>query len=578
MMRRLLLLPLLLLLTPSGDAGAAPTAETRARLHTIESLLDEEDYGAARSAWNELKALHPDGLEALDYFGGRIAFGEGRYADAVEQLEAAGVEDRPGSYLRLARDTLAVTRDHGRAESAHFIFLHPPGKDAVLAPWALETLEAQRAALLDDLGYAPPGKVRVEVVNDATELAKASTLSKKEIDATGTIAICKFNKLIVTSPKAVLRGYDWLDTLAHEYTHLVVTQKGHNSVPIWLQEALAKYLESRWRGPAGRALPPSSRVLLAERVKRNTLIPFAKMHPSMAKLPSWQDAATAFAEVFFAAEYLDHEHGRKALRTIVESMGGGSSDQQAVEAATGKSFTTFERGWMTYLKGQPVPRTAGGGEKLVLRDPKATPEVPAAKGREISFRDFVDVEEPVARRHAHLGELFRERGRFGAAAEEFGHAHALVGSKYESVANKYALALFAVRRVDEAEKVLLGALQAHPGSAGTQVHLGRIYLARGDWKKARDAYRAAIAQDPFDPEIHLALIRAADGLQDTVLGQRARSAAAVLTGLPADRLEALLHRLPGPQADLSNVDLPPARPDPKQPAPAPTRGPAPPTN
>ena len=74
---------------------------------------------------------------------------------------------------------------------------------------------------------------------------------------------------MVTCPKAVLRGYDWLDTLAHEYTHLVVTQTSHNTVPIWLHEGLAKYLESRWRGPAGQALTPSSRSLLGERVKKN---------------------------------------------------------------------------------------------------------------------------------------------------------------------------------------------------------------------------------------------------------------------------------------------------------------------
>ncbi|HXX31188.1 MAG TPA: tetratricopeptide repeat protein [Myxococcaceae bacterium] len=548
----------------SSVGSAAPSAEARARLHTLETLLDEEDYVGARAALDELRARTPSGLEALDYFAGRIAFGEGRYAEAVELLEAAGLDDRPGSYLKLARDTLAVTKDHRRLESEHFVFLYPPGKDAVLAPWALETLEAQRAALLEDLGHAPPGKVRVEVVSDAADLARASTLSKKEIDATGTIAICKFNKLIVTSPKAVLRGYDWLDTLAHEYTHLVVTQKGHNTVPIWLQEALAKYLESRWRGPAGRALQPSSRAMLAERVKKNALIPFARMHPSMAKLPTWQDAATAFAEVFLAAEYVDREHGRAALRTIVESMAAGSTDQQAVEMATGRSFAAFERGWMAYLRAQPVPRSAAAASaKLVLRDSKAA-DAPESKGREIGFRDFVDVDEPAVRRYAHLGELFRERGRFAAAAEEFGRAHALVGSKYESVANKYALALFAVHRVDEAEKVLLGTLQAHPGSASTQVHLGRIYLARGDWTHARDAYRAALAQDPFDPEIHLALTKAAEGLRDPALAERARSAAALLTGLPRERLDALLRRLPGPDADLSNVDVPSARPDPPE--------------
>jgi len=575
-MTRALLLVLLLI---GGRIGAAtPSAESRARLHTLESLLDEEDYAAAHAAWEELRTQRPDASEALDFFGGRIALGEGRYPEAVELLEAAGGDDRPGSYLRLARDTLSVMKDHLRAESEHFVFLYPPGKDAVLAPWALETLEAQRSALLADLGYAPPGKVRVELVSDAAELARASTLSKKEIDATGTIAICKFNKLIVTSPKAVLKGYDWLDTLAHEYTHLVVTQKGHNSVPIWLQEALAKYLESRWRGAAGKALPASSRALLAERVKHNTLIPFSKMHPSMAKLPSWQDAATAFAEVFFAAEYLDKEHGRKALRGIVDAMGTGDSDQQAVEAVTGHSFSAFERGWMAYLRAQPVPKApAAGAGKLVLRDPKAQPSEPEAKGREIGFQDFQDVQEPAARRYAHLGELFRERGRYLAAAEEFGHAHGLVGNKYESVSNKYALALFAIRRVDEAEKVLLGALEEHPASATTQVHLGRIYLARGDWPRARDAYRAAIAQDPFDPEIHLALVRAAQGLKDGPLTERARSAAAVLTGLPAERVDALVRRFPGPEADLSDVDLPPARPDPK-PAAAPTHRPAPPTN
>ncbi len=573
------LLVLLLGVGLAHPSEAAPSTEARARLRALEGLLDEEDYNGAHAALEELRAQHPEAAESLDFFGGRIAFGEGRYNEAVELLEAAGGDDRPGSYLRLARDALALTKDDGRAESAHFVFLYPRGKDEVLAPWALETLEAQRAALLEDLGYAPPGKVRVELVNDASDLARASTLSKKEIDATGTIAICKFNKLIVTSPKAVLKGYDWLDTLAHEYTHLVVTQRAHNTVPIWLQEALAKYLESRWRGQAGKALPPSSRALLAERVKHNTLIPFAKMHPSMAKLPSWQDAATAFAEVFLAAEYLDHEHGRKALRGIVEAMATGASDQQAVEVVTGHSFSAFERGWMAYLRSQPVPRAAPlGAEKLVLRDPKATAKAPEAKGREIGLQDFADVEEAAARRYAHLGELFRERGRFGAAAEEFGHAHTLVGSKYESVSNKYALALFAVRRVDEAEKVLLAALEAHPGSATTQVHLGRIYLSRGEWRRARDAYQGAIAQDPFDPEIHLALIRAADGLKDAPLGQRARNAASILTGLPSERLEALAKRFPGPEADLSNVELPAARPDAKPPAPAPTPRPAPPTN
>jgi tetratricopeptide (TPR) repeat protein len=131
-----------------------------------------------------------------------------------------------------------------------------------------------------------------------------------------------------------------------------------------------------------------------------------------------------------------------------------------------------------------------------------------------------------------------------------------------------------VKRLDEAEKVLLASLEAHPGFASTQVHLGRIYLSRGQWTEARSAYRSALAQDPFDPEIHLALLKSAQSLGDAPLADRARSASAVLTGLPADRLPELLARLPGPQSDPSDVAIPrgPAEP-PHPPRPAPKKAP-----
>ena len=175
------------------------------------------------------------------------------------------------------------------------------------------------------------------------------------------------------------------------------------------------------------------------------------------------------------------------------------------------------------------------------------------------------MENATARRWAHLGELFRERGRFVAAAEEYGKAHALVGNAYETISNKYALALMAVKRLDEAEKVLQSSLEAHPGYASTQVHLGRIYLSRGQWNEARAAYRAALAQDPFDPEIHLALLKSAQSLDDKPLADRARGASAILTGVPEDRLPELLARLPGPQSDPSDVAIPRGAAEPPHP-------------
>jgi tetratricopeptide (TPR) repeat protein len=537
------------LLGSSIASAAPPRDEYREKLGQVDRLLEEENIPAAARALEGVKDL-PE-KEPVDYFAGRIAFEEGRYDDAIKLLRRAGIDDKPGSYLRLATDTQKAVAGHKTLESEHFIFSYPPGKDEVLAPYALETLEAQRQALLDDLGYAPPGKIRVEVVQDAAELSRLSTLTEKQINTTGTIAICKFNKLIITSPKAVVRGYDWQNTLAHEYTHLVVTQKGRNQVPIWLQEGLAKYLESRWSGPPGQDLEPASRALLGFRLKKDNLVSFAQMHPSMAMLASAEDAELAFAEVFLAIQYMQQTHGNGGLRQIIDGMAKGETDEAAVSSVMGVPFARFELDYLGYLRRQPYPPALLPRKDLTpqLKDGKAAK--PEDKGREISFSDFGEVEEQTARKWAHLGELMRERSHNAAASEEYSKARAIVGDKYESISNKLALALLAQHKLDDAQRVLEGSLKIHPEVPATHVHLGRIELAQGDFPRAKAAYLTALGMDPFDPEIHFALLRIAEELKDDKLATRTRAAAKLLTGMPDDRIEQVAQMFVQPKQDLS---------------------------
>lgn len=547
----------------AAAAGAQELkAEGRARLQNVEQAINDWDIASAKKELAELEKIAPEGIEPLQYFKGRIAFEEGRYAEAIDLFNSAGIDDKPGSYLRLAKETQRITRDHQKAESDHFIFFYPKGKEEILAPYALETLEAIRAALSKDLGYAPPGKIRVEVVSDARELSKVSTLTLKQIATTGTIAICKFNKLMVTSPKAVLRGYDWQDTLAHEFVHLVVSQKSHNTVPIWLHEGLAKYLESRWRGPAGLSMSPSTLALLGDRVKKDRLISFEKMHPSIALLPSAEDAATAFAEVFFAVDLIYKEQGTAGLRGVIDELVSGKDDKKAIEGATHRAFAAFEKAWLAHMKKQPFPKDMipMSEEKVVLKDqaPGRAKREGEKKGKEINFADFGEIVEIPARKFAHLGELMRERGRAGAAAEEFGKAHRLVGDKYESVSNKYALSLLELKQVEEAERVLLGVLAIHPGSPATNVHLGRIYLVRKDLNKARAAFLEALASDPFDEEIHLSLLRIHTAQGSKPLAERARSAAMLLTGLPGEKVERIASLLGRENRSLAELSMPEA--------------------
>jgi tetratricopeptide (TPR) repeat protein len=528
--------------------------EAKARIQNLDQALNDWDLEGATQELAELAKVVPVDAAPLAYYQGRVAFEAGRYDEAVERFTTAGISDKTDSWLRLARQTREVVGKHQRVESAHFIFDFPAGRDAVLATWALEALEHVRTALAEDLRYAPPGKVRVELVGSAAELSKVSTLSKEAIKTTGTIAICKFNKLMVTSPRAVLKGYDWLDTLAHEYVHLVVSRKSRNTVPIWMHEGLAKYLESRWHGPAGGAMTPSTLALLGSRVRKNTLVPFEKMHPSMALLPTAEDAATAFAEVFFAIELIHREHGADSLARLLETMAKGGSDRAAVEAVTRKKWPEFERAWMAHLRRQPFPK------ELIPRSSNEKKELAEHQGgkkksaREVSFGDFAEVSEVEARRAAHLGELLRERQRMPAASEAYARAWKQVGDRYESVSNKYALTLLELKRFDEAARVLEGSLVVHPGSASTNVHLGRIRLRAKAWVKAKAAYLDALAVNPFDPEVHVALYATAQATQDAALQARTLEAVKVLLKLDDQAVTRLARQFANIE-DLANVDV-----------------------
>jgi tetratricopeptide (TPR) repeat protein len=261
------------------------------------------------------------------------------------------------------------------------------------------------------------------------------------------------------------------------------------------------------------------------------------MHPSIALLPSAEDAATAFAEVFFAIDLVYREKGTAGLRAIIENLAAGAEEKKAVETATDRSFAAFEKAWMGHMKKQPFPKEfiPLSDQKVVLKEQSPVSKKESTrKGKEINFSDFAEVEESGARKMAHLGELMRERGRALAASEEYGKAHSLVGDKYESISNKYALALLELRRVDEAEQVLQGALRLHPGSPTTNVHLGRIYLFKKQFDRAR--------------------IETALGSKD--LAQRARTAAIVLTGLPAEMVDRVVSSLGKNDRELSDANLP----------------------
>ncbi|OFX22884.1 MAG: hypothetical protein A2V77_04635 [Anaeromyxobacter sp. RBG_16_69_14] len=484
------------------------------------AALDDEDVPAARALIEPLLKERPDDRAVLTV-AGLVRFYEQRYGEATELLEKGGFPTGTTDYLALARAARSVTRDHQRVEGDHFVVSYPKGKDEVLVPYVLDALEAQRRALEEDLGWAPPGKVTIEFLNDTRELARLSTLSEEEIKTSGTIALCKFNKLMVVSPKALVKGYDWLDTAAHEYTHYAVTARTRNNTPIWLHEGLAKYSESRWRGRGGE-LSALSAEQLRRALEKDQLVTFEQMHPSMAKLPSQEAAALAFAEVMVAVEYLQSKGGRPLMNRILDLVAQGTSAEKAVAQGLGVSFEGFLADWKRYMAARPLPERGDGAvEKLRFKgDPKHGG----------THSEWAAIADEKARGFARLGEIFRERGRWAAARIEYAKAIARVGKGIPVLADKFALAAMMSGRDDEAQGALVEALRRHPHYAALHLHLARLHLKRKSWDLAKEQLLLANAVDPFDPEIHAALAVVSEAQGDPGVASREKRFAQLLAG------------------------------------------------
>ena len=497
---RVALLSLTLFCLPAfGQAGAIAK-----KIDEAESALDEWDLVRAKALASEVHSALPD-IPPVQALLGRIKFHEGDYQGAVAHLERASEAGQVHPLLPLAKSTLDETRDYVTFESEHFKLRVPPGKDEVLKETALSGLEKAFDEITRAYDFVPKHKINVDVLHDTRGLAAVSLLTRKEIETSGTIALCKYNRLMITSPKALARGYAWLDTLSHEFLHLVISEKSKNTVPIWLHEGLAKYSESLWRGEAGLALGAASENLLAKAVKKNKLITFEQMHPSMAKLPSQEDTALAFAEVFTVIEFLHKKKGGwAATNKLLENLAVGKDMDDALSAAVSMDLAKMQRAWRRYLKKRAfklVPgakakklkfvknaRSRAGGED----DDEAEAAIAEAKTRE-------------GRRYVRLGNLLRQRRRMKAAAVEYEKASAQIGNLSPALHNRLAGIYTDLGDTERAKKLLDKTLAVFPDDPQTNVLMGRVFMRDEKFEDAERHYRRATWENPFNPEIWAAI-------------------------------------------------------------------------
>lgn len=478
---------------PFAAVTATVAAAAALALHVAPAGAQETLGGAIRAVEARVKITELDVAEAEKILEGADP------ADPLLAMERARArlwrQDCEGASAILARPDLesskeaapliAVARGCLRAmagtvvvedEARGVVVRFQDDEDRALAPLLADVAARTRDVLATDLGVTLPRPIYIELVRDQHTLAAMTGLPLKAAATTGTVAVAKWGRVIMLSPRAPTSGgYPWLDTLSHELVHLALTRGSRDKAPLWLQEGVAKHEEARWRPEEPFDDQPPADDLAAFGLAANLGPPIDAIGPSIAMLPSAEESMVTYAKVQSFIGFFAREAGPQALPKLTLAMRDAPRPEDlgaAVEAASGASFGSWKERWEAWLK-------ENAHELPPDRRPGAAPPP-----------GWHDV-----RRRARLGDLLEARDHHDAARRQRVTALA-IAPEDARVRAGLAASYLALDDRDAAREVV-----ADPGAVrnGTGRWWSlRSVLIEEDSSRSADA---AVARDPLDPAV-----------------------------------------------------------------------------
>ncbi len=438
----------------------------------IANAITELDVALAHELLEQQEATTP----ALSYQRARLAVYVGD-CDSGEAILAT-LPETPESarLLELARKCARATAGAVVVEDVEqgvWIRLQD-SEDQALAPLLIEVAARARQTMIDDLGIALPKPVRIDLVRDLFSLAAVSGLPLTAAETTGTVAVARWGRVTMLSPRAARLGYPWQDTLAHEITHLALSRGSRDYAPLWLQEGIAKREEVRWREERPLDDRRNAYAIARTALLNGRSIGIDRIGPSIAMLPTAEDARISYAEVESFMDYWIGQNGRAAFTLLMLDLKGLSTREtdEAMLSVTGYPLSYWINRWQKTLRDQPD----GSPDKEQVEDGSG------AVVRSVRLGDLLTKQAHVA----HGGDYFD-----GALAEAPGKA---------AVRFRAAAAQLSQGNVESAEQRLGGfddVSGLHGGWLG--VH-GRLLLHKQQADAALESLTLAVAVDPYGEE------------------------------------------------------------------------------
>jgi tetratricopeptide (TPR) repeat protein len=466
-----------LLVDPVGAAAAEMAAlANNPRPATFyaalgERLFDRRKYHSAERAF--LLAAAADPRRADVPIGlGMLYMQIGREAEAKGLFDAAFDADpfnvRANNMIEVLKHIAAYTP----VESRHYTVLVDPKQDELLGRYMSRYLESIYPELTSRFGYSPPGKTKIEILNNH-QWFSARTLGLRFVP---TVGACTGKVVALASPKNTRSNFNWARVLTHEVTHVITLQQTEFNIPHWYTEALA--VESE-----GFPRPQDWNRMLLERVPaRRKLLNLDTINLGFIRPNEPEDRQLAYCQAQLYAQYMLKRFGSDALIKMLMAYRRGLTSDRAIAACFHVEKADFEKAYLSFLdEVVKTIRTRVNEEKPIKfsqleRQLKESPEDPDLNAR-MAYEHF-------ARRD------YKEARPFAEKALKLKPHHPLASFVKAKL-------LVTIGDADAALAVLEPALDPKRPNERVIDLLAELKMKDGELEEAERLYELARKDDPY---------------------------------------------------------------------------------
>lgn len=415
--------------------------------------------------------------------------------DYINSLSAAETIESTTTKFQEFKDYIKYLVDVSTAmklhQTKHFkIFAND--SETIMFELAQETLEEAYKKYGELFGYYPSTRVAVEIYTYKDDFSFLSTLGDEAIKRSGAIGICKFNRIMILSPRNLPLGYRWRDALAHEYIHLLLNHITKFNSPLWLQEGTARYFETYWRKEdlEIESLSQTDKNLLLNAIKNNSFIPLQKMKYSLVYLDNQQQVQLAFAQLSLAIENLNKKFGTEKFKNFLYSL-----SQKEVDNALLEIFDTTVDDIEESIF-ETVKNSNWKEEKGIFTEKKYLDE----------FDEFKEFIGPSIEGYIRLGDKFRDRNNLKIAINEY--KKALNIEEYNPlVALRIAKIKIRLKEYKEVEDILKKVLEKNNNYAPLYFWIAENFFLQGHYEDAIKYFNEYNCLNPFNPDVYRRLIQ-----------------------------------------------------------------------